>query len=91
MEAGQQKGKIKDLENRRVLYDTLALALAIIPIFTIWFTLLTAPAAIYIVIRYWKAPGSIIKRTKMRFILAFLIAGVQIVAWPLIGYSLFTG
>jgi hypothetical protein len=33
------------------------------------------------VIRYWKAPGSIIPRSKIRFVLAFLIAGLQIVGW----------
>jgi len=44
-----------NLENHRLLYDKIALYLSIIP-FTIflWFmAIITAPAAIFVVIRYW--------------------------------------
>jgi hypothetical protein len=40
------------------------------------------------VVRYWRAPGSIIPRTKIRFILAFAIACLQIAAWALFFGSL---
>lgn len=36
---------------------------------------------IYVVIRYWKAPQSIVRRTKIRFIIAILIALLEIGGW----------
>jgi hypothetical protein len=81
LEAGKKKGKIINLERQRVMYDSTALALALFPIITIWFTLLTAPIAIYFAIRHWNSPMSIVRRTKIRFILAIVLAGLQIIAW----------
>jgi hypothetical protein len=80
-ETGQKKRKIEALENHRVLYDDIALALSIIPIIFIWPTIATAPASIYLSIRYWKSPTSIIPRTKIRFIIAILLSLVQITGW----------
>jgi hypothetical protein len=34
-------------------------------------------------VKHWNSPTGIIPRTKIRFILAFLIAGLQIAAWIL--------
>lgn len=88
LDIGKKKGKIKKLENRRVLYDNIALGLAILPIFFIatiifWFfaipaTVIAAPATIFIVIRFWKKPTSIIRRGKLRMVLALLLACLQI-------------
>ena len=36
--------------------------------------LITAPISIYLVIRYWKAPISLVRRTRIVFIIAFVIA-----------------
>ena len=79
--AGQKKKKIRDLETRRVLYDDIALALAIIPVILTFVTVITAPMCLYIAIRHWKSPLSIIPRTKLRFVLAILLAGVQTTGW----------
>jgi hypothetical protein len=49
----------------------------------VWPTLLTAPAALFMSIRYWKAPTSIIPRTKIRFMVAMFFAVTQIVGWAL--------
>ena len=88
--AGQKNRNFKNLDNRRVLYDDLALALAIIPLITVYFTLITAPIALYVAIRGWKAPLSIIPRTKFRFILAIVIALFEIAGWVvLIGIVFF--
>ena len=88
LDIGKKKGKIKKLENRRVLYDNIALGLAILPmffLFTILFYFLAipavvigAPATLFIVIRFWKKPSSIIKRSKLRMILALLLACMEI-------------
>jgi hypothetical protein len=88
LDSGKKKGVIKQLENKRILYDNIALGLAILPVIlllTIIFwvlavpiTIFTAPTAIFIVIRYWNTPSSIIKRSKLRMIIALLIACLQI-------------
>jgi hypothetical protein len=76
------------MENRRVLYDNIALSLAILPNILWFITFLTAPVVLYYVIRYWKAPSSIIPRTKIRFIFAASFALLQILGWSLLGYGL---
>jgi hypothetical protein len=86
IETGKKKGKLKNLENHRVRYDDLALALAIIPILFSCIVALTAPIAMYVAIRYWNAPGSILPRTKVRFVVAIVFAVVEIVGCAVLGY-----
>jgi hypothetical protein len=84
LEAGKAKGKIKNLDNQRTLYDSIALALAVYPLVIVifyYFTFITAPMALFVAIRYWKAPRSIVRRTKVRFIVAILIALATIGGW----------
>ena len=83
LEKGKTRGEIKNLENHRTCYDTIALTLATVSILIYWLTIFTAPLVIYLTVRHWKSPTSIIPRSKIRFILAFLIAGVQIAGWIL--------
>ena len=83
LEKGKSKGKIKNLENHRTCYDSIALLVAALSIILYWFSIFTAPIVIYLVVRHWKTPSSIIPRTKIRFILAFSLAGIQIAAWVL--------
>lgn len=86
LETGKRKGKLETVENRRVLYDGLALTLAIAPILIWPITLLTAPAALFVVVRYWRHPLSILPRTRIRFVFAFLIALAQVCGWALLIY-----
>jgi len=81
LEAGQQKGKIKSLENHRTLYDSMALALAAYPLLIFYFTIITAPAALFVAIRHWNSPSSIIPRTKIRFVLAIITALMELAGW----------
>lgn len=81
LETGRTKGKIKSLDNQRTLYDNIALALAIYPMLIFYFTLVTAPMALFVVIRYWRSPQSILHRTKIRYIAAAVIALLQIGGW----------
>jgi hypothetical protein len=53
----------------------------VFPMITIYFTLITAPIALYLAIRHWKSPTSLVRRTKIRFILAMVLASLQILAW----------
>jgi uncharacterized paraquat-inducible protein A len=77
------------LEKKRTLYDGIALALAIYPILLWPLTLLTAPASLYITIRHWRTPLSIFPRTKIRFVLAFLLAGAQVFGWCFLAYRIY--
>lgn len=81
LEAGKNKRKIKSLDNHRPLYDSIALALAVFPMLIFYFTIITAPMALFVAIRYWKVPQSILHRTKIRFIAAMVISLLQIAAW----------
>lgn len=84
LESGKRKGKLEQLQNHRLRYDKIALGLAVLPVLfiaTVWFTVLTAPAAIFVAIRYWKAPHSLLSDSKIRFVVAILTAGLQLVGW----------
>ncbi len=81
LESGSKKGRLKNLQNRRVLYDNIALSAAVFPLLVFYLTCITAPIALYYSIRYWNAPGSLVPRSKVRFVLAGLVASLQITGW----------
>ena len=81
LKTGKQKGRLKKLENRRTLYDSLALAVAVYPMLLAWPSIIGAPIALYIAIRYWNAPSSVVPRSKWRAILAIIIALLTIAGW----------
>jgi hypothetical protein len=89
LETAGEKNPAVDLSTRRIFYDDIALALAVIPILFIFVTAITAPAALYIAIRHWNAPPSVLPRTKVRNVAAILLAVLQIAAWGWILYSRF--
>jgi hypothetical protein len=91
LEVGRKKGKIKSLENERTLYDSIALSLSILPLLIFYFTVITAPMALYVAIRYWNAPRSIVHRTKIRYVLAIFFAAFQILGWGLGAYFIARG
>jgi hypothetical protein len=86
-EKGSQKGKLERLQNRRILYDELALFLAIIPVLFFCVTILTAPAALFVSIRYWKAPLSIVRKSRWRFVAAAVFSGLELLLWGV--YAIF--
>ena len=90
IESGVQKGRIGQSIKEIVYYDNIALAVAIVPLLIFYFTLVTAPIAIYIVIRYWNAPMSAMPRSKLRFVIAALAAVLQIAGWGVFFISLLT-
>ena len=90
LESGQKKHKIKNLENQRTLYDNMALSLAIVPIIFVWLTIITAPIVLILSVKYWKAPTSILGRTKIRFVLAMIIASAEIAVWVMFLLAVWT-
>jgi hypothetical protein len=90
LQSGQKKGKIKRLEQQRVLYDSIALSLAVYALLIFYLTLVTAPIAIFIAIRHWNSPRSIVHRTKIRLVLAIAIAAAELVGWAVLIYFVST-
>ena len=88
LESGKKKGRLKQLENSRTLYDSMALAVAVYPMIFVWPTLLGAPIAIYLAIRHWNAPSSIIRRGKWRAVLAIILGSLQILGWVAVFVSI---
>jgi DNA-directed RNA polymerase subunit RPC12/RpoP len=89
MADAQAGKKHAGLENRRVLWDSIALGTATFPFFMgIWPAAPGSLAAIFISLRYWRSPGSLIPRMKWRFVLAILIALAEITFMAFVVYSL---
>lgn len=85
LESMRRQGTDDKLKNRRILYDDIALALAVLPLIFWPITIATAPAALYYVIRYWnRSPTSLVPRTRIRFILAALFSLPQLAAWAFV-------
>ena len=91
LEVGRQKGRITSLENQRTRYDGIALAVAVLPLLIFYFTIITAPIALYLGLRYWNAPRSIVHRTKIRLVLAIVLATLQILGWGVGIYFIVAG
>lgn len=87
--SGSRKGSFTLVESYRRLYDSIALAVAVLPGFLIWPTIVTAPIAIYLSIRYWNRPLSLVPRSRWRFVLAIVVALAQIGAWVALGIFFF--
>ncbi len=82
IESGRKKGRFQNLENERTRYDRTALLLAVVPLLLFAVaTVVTAPAALYLVIRYWRAPGSLVESTRWRYVVAGTLATLQIAGW----------
>jgi hypothetical protein len=79
--SGKKKGKITTLEDTRTRYDSIALSLAVFGLIIYAFSIFLAPAAIYISIRHWNSPGSLLGSSKIRFVIAILVASTTLLFW----------
>lgn len=91
LETGRSKGKIPSLENKRLRYDNLALALALLPMLLFYFTIITAPMTLYVVIRHRKAPLGLTQRSRTKLLIAAVIASLQIAGWTALLIAGLTG
>ena len=87
-QAGVRTRKLANLETRRTMYDSIALALATFPALLFWPAIFTAPASLFVVIRRWRAPGSLVPRTRVRFYLAGLFALAEIVGMGFVVWAI---
>ncbi|HLH37509.1 MAG TPA: hypothetical protein VKX39_00040 [Bryobacteraceae bacterium] len=87
--SGMAANRLENVETRRTMYDTIALVLATLPLMLFWPAIIGAPAALFTVVRRWRAPLSILPRTRIRFYLAALfasaeIAGIVALVWAIL-------
>jgi len=79
LQSGARKKRIPNVDSEAICYDKIAFAVAAYPIL-IWFvTFITAPAAIFLSLRYWNTKS--MTGSKARFIFAIIFALVQIFLW----------
>ena len=81
LEAGRKKGRMPQLENRRMLYDSAALMLVLIPVLFWPVVIITAPIALYFALLSWRRPGSLVRRTRWRSYAAIGLALAEIAGW----------
>jgi hypothetical protein len=70
--------KTVTIERSRTLYDSIALFLATWSVLLFYPIFFAPPIVFYLGIRYWKAPSSIIPRSKWRFGLALGFATLEL-------------
>jgi hypothetical protein len=88
LEAGRTKRKIKSIERQITRYDNIALSLVFFPMLLFYLTFVSAPMVIVLAIRHWNSPPSMIDRTRTRYVIAIVLAGLQIVGWVLVIFVL---
>lgn len=69
------------LKPRQMRYDKLAISLAILPLLYFPLTFLTAPATLFVVLRYWKKDLEFSPGRKARMVLAFIIGLCELIGW----------
>ena len=89
-ELARQAGRSLRAGNQRTLHDQVALTLAVVgPVIFGWGSLVTAPIALFLVIRYWNEPArSPVPRSRAWMIVAGLLALLQIAGWSFVVYLL---
>jgi hypothetical protein len=87
---GRSKGRLASLEPRRMLYDSLALTIAIVGCLTGPLGVVCGPAAAFVAIRFWTKPSSIIPRTKVRAVIAIILGLALFGFWSYWIYRMFT-
>jgi len=75
IQSAQGHAGASELDAHRVRYDSLALALAIVP------TIVTPAVSVYLAVRYWSAPMSLVHSSRIRWVLALLASAGQTGFW----------
>ncbi len=85
----QAEGNADPLFQRvKMRFDSLALILVTLPAILIYPTILTAPAALFLSIRYWNEDRGFLPRSGLRKYIAVTLALVEIAAWATAFYFL---
>jgi hypothetical protein len=68
-------------ETSRTLYDSMALLAPTLSLAMWPFTIITGPGAVVLSILKWRAPLSLVRRTRLRFVAAALIGLAETAGW----------
>jgi hypothetical protein len=79
LSSGRRKGTLDALQNNRTCYDKVALSLALLGIPFYVFAIFLAPAVLYITVRHWNSPGSVMGVSRTRFIVASILAVLELI------------
>jgi len=85
LESGARKKNIQSLERSRSLHGRTAFVLSIIPIF------ITGPVAVFMAIKYWNAPGSLVAYRRWHTRVALVFGIIQTIFLTIGFISIFTG
>lgn len=88
--AGREAGGFSQLETTRARWDYRCLLLALVPLLFWPATLITAPAAVFLAFRFWKAPGSLVNPSRWRLVLAVAVAVAQLAGWIILAIAVST-
>ena len=89
LEISHKGGKLKSLESRRVLNDTVALHLVLLSILIFYVSFITAPLALYWAIKHRNTPSSILRRTRLQWYLAVILSSLIILGWIVLVVAIF--
>ena len=88
-EARQAAGRLSQLPTQLLRYDRIALGLSVLSVFMCcWPSILTAPAVIFLAIRYWNAPGSESSGARVGMIASVILSLLQLAWWAVMVISL---
>ncbi len=91
LESGRRKEELTTLQVEHTRYDHIAFALTTIALLFWPVTVITAPAALYLVIRYWNRRSKILPRSRAVSIIAGLLAIAEICGWAYLFYLMIHG
>ncbi|HEY2017842.1 MAG TPA: hypothetical protein VGH38_30260, partial [Bryobacteraceae bacterium] len=89
--AGAGKARSANLVSALTLYDSIALILPLLSLILYPFTLVAAPASLFLAATKWSRPLSPVRRSRWRFVAAILISVTEICLWTLGIYYLVSG
>jgi hypothetical protein len=78
-----RQGGIRELERQRIRYDEIALSVAVLSWLVCFLGILTAPVIYFLIARGWKQPPSLVERTRLRLVVAGVLAtgGLVVSGW----------
>ena len=91
IETGTEQAVAGKMVSRRYLYDSMALLLILSTLLFWPFTLITAPMALFIAIRFYGKAGGPIPRSNWRFLVAILMSSAIILGWAALLITFISG
>ena len=72
-------------------YDIVALWIAVLPLIFVFPTIISAPIALYVAVRHWRAPTGLVRRRRWRSVMAILVSCLTLLGWAFFFIGVFAG